>query len=269
MSSDLPRRRNVEDFIVVWIGEADDTGNSIATQLCRVASSTQTFSDAERCADYIRDAKNEKIFLVVSNSLAQKVLSELHGLPQLDSIYVVSSNTPSEHEEYSTMYAKVKGVFPEASALCEHLRQDIRVAEANTTLMSILSSNDVSPRDLNSLDPSFMYSQLFKEILLEFDYDEQARRQLVELCREQYAGNGGELNVIDEFDHDYQNHSPAWWYTRECFLYKMLNKALRTQNIDILCTMGVFIRDLHRQLEQLHSVASTNNTPLVLYRGQG
>lgn len=146
--------------------------------------------------------------------------------------------------------------------------KEIRATETITTPISILRSNVTSSEDLNTLDPSFMYSQLLKEILFEFDYTEEDRRQFVEFCRKYYAADVNELHVIDEFNHSYQTHSPAWWYTRECFLYKMLNKALRTHDIDILCKMGFFARDLHQQLKELHD-STTTGTPLILYRGQG
>jgi hypothetical protein len=62
--------------------------------------------------------------------------------------------------------------------------------------------------------------------------------------------------------------SPIWWYTRECFTYSMLNKALRTQDIEIIIKMGFFIRDLLRQIQQLHS-KSNNQQQFVVYRGRG
>jgi len=54
------------------------------------------------------------------------------------------------------------------------------------------------------------------------------------------------MNILKEFENAYDKYSPIWWYTRECFVYKMLNKALRTENIDILIKMDFFIRDLHQ-----------------------
>jgi len=265
MSSELLRRSCFGDFIVVWIIENEDAGNNLAdTELDRIRNSIKTFNDTNECINYIENAKNENIFLVIPNSLAEVVISQVHDLHQLDSIYVLSS----QHEERNTLYAKLKGVFSNISSLGEHLQQSIQVAEENAIPISILSSNAISSEDLDTLDPSFMYSQLLKEILFELKYNQEARKHFIEFCREQYADNPGELGIIGQFEHDYANHSPAWWYTRECFLYKMLNKALRTQNIDISCKMGFFIRDLHKQLEQLHS-ATRPKAPQILYRGQG
>jgi tetratricopeptide (TPR) repeat protein len=74
--------------------------------------------------------------------------------------------------------------------------------------------------------------------------------------------------VIGEFERDYDHPSPIWWYTRECFIYAMLNKALRIQDVEIILNMGFFLRDLHRQIEHLHSNIDKRNR-LTVYRGQG
>ena len=62
-----------------------------------------------------------------------------------------------------------------------------------------------------------------------------------------------------------------WWYTRECFTYHLLNRALGTLDADTIISMGVFIRDLHNQLEQLHQqqVDNYHGESFTLYRGQG
>jgi hypothetical protein len=44
-----------------------------------------------------------------------------------------------------------------------------------------------------------------------------------------------------------------WWYLRESFLYRLLNKALRTQDIHLLFIFRFFIRDIQQQLKQLQS----------------
>lgn len=161
---------------------------------------------------------------------------------------MLGTDPSSALDAHNIVYAKVKGYFPDIAALSDYLTQDVRMTEVITTPISIISPNPTSAEGLDTLDPSFMFSQLLKEILFEFNDDEEARRQFVEFSRERYEGDGRELTVINEFGNHYRDHSPAWWYTRECFLCKMLNKALRTSDIDILCEMGFFIRDLHRQL---------------------
>jgi hypothetical protein len=54
-----------------------------------------------------------------------------------------------------------------------------------------------------------------------------------------------------------------WWYTRESFFYKTLNKALRTQNIHLIYLLRSYINDIYDQLEKNQS-----NSQLKVYRFQ-
>ncbi|CAF4288099.1 unnamed protein product [Rotaria sp. Silwood2] len=100
------------------------------------------------------------------------------------------------------------------------------------------------------------------------DFGKQAKEQFVNFCRIKYADNRFALYFIDEFEQNYDKHSPVWWYTRESLIYPMLNQALREHDTETLFKMGFFIKDLHQQLEQIHSLAATNSDTLVVYRGQ-
>jgi tetratricopeptide (TPR) repeat protein len=62
--------------------------------------------------------------------------------------------------------------------------------------------------------------------------------------------------------------SPIWWYSRDSFIYSMLNRALRTQDIEVILKMGFFIQELHKHIQQLHSEIDKSK-PLTVYRGQG
>jgi hypothetical protein len=55
-------------------------------------------------------------------------------------------------------------------------------------------------------------------------------------------------------------------YFRDTFIYRMLNHALRFTDVEALIPMAFFIKDLHQQLDQLHS--NSQILPTVVYRGQ-
>ena len=60
------------------------------------------------------------------------------------------------------------------------------------------------------------------------------------------------------------------WYTRDTFVYRIINRALRTQNIDIILTFYPLIADLHDQLTVLHNeFLDLGPAPsLTVYRGK-
>ena len=104
----------------------------------------------------------------------------------------------------------------------------------------VTMSEEVSNVNMNRLEPSFMYTQLFKEILLEMKDDENSVKVLTAYCRNFYKGNTRDSKIIDEFERDYRSESVIWWYTRECFAYRMLNQALRALEGDTIINMGFF-----------------------------
>ena len=61
-----------------------------------------------------------------------------------------------------------------------------------------------------------------------------------------------------------------YWYTREAFVYHLLNRALRTEDISALYIFRFFIADLCRQLKIEHErqQKQSNTTPIwTVYRG--
>ncbi|CAF1160109.1 unnamed protein product [Adineta steineri] len=270
ITSKSPSMRSVENFIIVWLdvnmNEKKDEYRNSVDNLRSIVNTIKTFNNMNLCMDFLIQIQEEKLFMIVSDSLAQAIVSHIHSMSKVYSIYVLSDKKSSD-ESWMKKWSKVKGTFTSIKPICDTLKHDIQQCSSNLTPISILSTTYSSNRDVNELDQSFMYSQLLKEILLELNYEPNVKKELVDFCRIQYCNNTVELKIIDEFDKQYEDHSPIWWYTREGFTYSMLNKALRTQDIEIIIKMGFFIRDLHQQIELLHS-ATKNQGSLTVYRGQ-
>jgi hypothetical protein len=260
----LERRRNIENFILIWLVASNDQRRDVVSSIIplrHLINTVETFIDPNQCLEFIRGIRDEQAFLVISDSLCENTISLFHVLPQLNSIYIFSfDNRLESYQHLVLLYDKLKGCFTTIASICERIKRDTRRAENNITPMNII--------DLKSLAPSFMYSKLFQEILLNTDWIiERAKNKLVEFCRQEYVDNPEQLRIIDEFGQEYNKHTPASWYSRECFLYKMLNKALRTLDLDVLWVMGFYMRDLSRQVTERYS-ASSGTTDLLLYRGQ-
>ena len=116
-----------------------------------------------------------------------------------------------------------------------------------------------------------MYTQILKEILLTIDFDQEHIQDFLGHCREHFVGNNNQLLNVNKIGLEYPDHSPIWWYTYNCFLYSMLNKALRTMEFDLIVNMGFFIRDVHNHITTLHAEqygGQTHLKPFTVYRGQ-
>ncbi|CAF4423701.1 unnamed protein product, partial [Rotaria magnacalcarata] len=137
--------------------------------------------------------------------------------------------------------------------------------------MSFIPKREISEaasikQNLDQLPPSYMYSVIFKDIILEIDQDDnKSMNTLVNFCRQQ---NIPEIQ-INSLQCTYHQQSPVWWYTKPMFLYSMLNRALRMLDMEVMIKLGFFIRSLHLQLKQLHQEQSANfQQAFTVYRGQ-
>jgi hypothetical protein len=118
---------------------------------------------------------------------------------------------------------------------------------------SVAADSGTSTKSVDQVDQSFMYIQILKETLLTIDFERVRFNGFITYYREQSVGNNFELKNVDKLEGEYRSHQPIWWYTYNCFLYPMLNRALRTMEVDLIIKMGFFVRDLYEHLAQLHS----------------
>ena len=109
----------------------------------------------------------------------------------------------------------------------------------------------------------FIHSQLVIDVLLRVKSVQTDMNELINLCKDEYKDNYKELENINLFAEQYSSDQALWWYTKESFLYKVINKAFRVQNIDLLYLFRTVIRDINDQLEKYQCTTSTR-----VYRGQ-
>ncbi|CAF0767289.1 unnamed protein product [Adineta ricciae] len=128
-----------------------------------------------------------------------------------------------------------------------------------------------SGKRLDQLEPSFMYTQILKEILLTIDFKQEHFQNYIEYCRTLFVGDKAKFKQVKQLERNYPERSPIWWYSYECFLYPMLNSALRAMDGDTIVQMGFFIKDLHQHIQHLHKEQYSDRSSLqtfTVYRGQ-
>ena len=271
------RSRIVQNYLLVWLDANATTSNEDSQQtleqLRSVVNDVNLFMEPDACVDFLSEIQLEKVFLVISDSLGQDLVSCIHQMSQIDAIYIFRGDE-SRHEKWAKEWPKVKGLYSQIEPICEALTLAVKQCNQDSTPVSFsrVSGEDASEINLNQLEPSFMYTQLFKQTLLNMEHDRKtAVRDLVKYCQKTYAGNRAQLALIEEFGLAYHQQQAIWWYTREVFIYQTLNRVLRLLEADIIVNMGFFIHDLHHQIQQLHKeqLAGYGGKPFVVYRGQG
>jgi tetratricopeptide (TPR) repeat protein len=266
----------VQNVLLIWLDNNIDDNSAHyrnrINRLRRAVNTINTFTDGDQCIQFLKNMGNDKAFMIISGSLGQQIVPRVHNMSQVNSIFIFSSKK-KRHEQWIKDWFKIKGVSTEITHIFEGIKQAAQQCEQNSISISIMSTtDDVSKKNLDQFDSSFMYTQIFKEILLTIKFEEKHIIEFIEYCRDVFAENQGELKNVDKLQRNYRDETPIWWYTYECFLYPMLNRALRLMDMNIIIKMGFFIDDLHHHIERLYSEqfgGNNSDKSFTVYRGQG
>ncbi|CAF1325016.1 unnamed protein product [Adineta ricciae] len=272
----VPKRLG-ENVFLIWLdARINQDRNSYQRDLKKLRSEVNDlilFTDVEVCVKFIESISDERILIITSGSFGQTLVPRIHSLKQVNTIYIFCRN-PSFHKQWTSTWMKIQGIYTQIELICQALKVAVKQSNEDLTSISFIQANstDSNISDLNRLEPSFMYTRIFKKILLQMKHDNRkARHELIKICHKIYADNANQLAIVEEFGQDYHPQKAIWWYTRECFTYQILNRALRLLEGDIIVDMGFFIHDLHCQLAQVHREQLPHYQEKIfqLYRGQG
>ncbi|CAF2269038.1 unnamed protein product [Rotaria magnacalcarata] len=271
------RRRMTQNYLVIWVDgnvdESNDDCQNTLAQLRAVVSDVNVCTTPEQCVEFLYEIDDGKAFIISSGALGQTLVNGIHGIQKVDAIYIFGDNK-ERHESWSKDWPKIRGVFTSIEPICESLEKVVHECNHDSIPMSFAPKQivaegaaDSNQKNLDQLPPSYMYSVIFKDIILEIDNDdEKSMNTLVKFCQKQNISE----TQINEFKREYRQKSPVWWYTKEIFLYGMLNRGLRSLDMEAMTKLGFFIRHLHIQLEELHQEQSANfQKAFIVYRGQG
>lgn len=269
-------QENIEDLIIIWLDEnivqMEENILKRKNHLREIINCLKTFDDSDQCLRYIKDIKEEKIFLIISGSLGKNVIHEMNNCPQVFSIYIYCSNE-YDHKTWSKNHSKIVGVFTVEHQLVTQITKDVSLFYQNDLLVSVINSVDASERsiqDLSKDQAKFMWSQILIEILLRLPQTSQSKDALIQECRRDYQTNHYQQKKISEFEKTYTSSNALSWYTRDSFLYRIVNKALRTQNILYIFKCRFFIIDVYKQLAKIHRtfLKTSKEKTITVYRGQ-
>ncbi|CAF4075063.1 unnamed protein product, partial [Rotaria sordida] len=273
----------IETFLIVWLDanvnkteDNEETYKALRTSI----NYLKTFDNLQEGENYIRSIHREKIILIVSGGFGMEIVPRIHDCEQINSIYVYCSDK-ARHEQWSKDYPKVKSVITKRKQLVEEIIEDqkIRNKTEDSFPMSILTrtavAKETTAKDIAKEMGSILWFQLLIDVLLRMEHTDDAKTELIETWGENYTGNSFELKIIKEFKKEYKQEKAVWWYTRESSLYRILNKALREQSIDMIFSFRFFLTELSKQVSQLYQnymqqlkASNTVSEPIHVYRGQ-
>lgn len=259
------RRRTVERHMAIWLNESYEKHD--LDPILTIVNCVQSFSDCDQCINYIGKLIYEKVFIIILSAQTQHIVSILGPLVQVDSIYILSTND----ETLISDYRKIKGNFRDIPSIITQLKMDVKKSDMcsiDFSVRSLTSVNLNTSSDNKYRDISFIFGQFLKNIFIEIGFSEGEKLEFIQFCRQTYSHNP---RIIDQFEQDYIDTESIPWYTKSSFLYYMINHALRTLDIEMVCKLRFIIRDISQQIKKLHREYIYFSRPqtLTTYRGQG
>ena len=201
------------------------------------------YTTVEQCADYIQ-ATNEKIFVVTtSGENVELLLNRCGKLKHLKSVYVRDSTTAPKADTRVNYFA-------DSTNLIQQIEQDVKPLKQKLVAFHFFHANQKTLRDLTSEAASFMWSQMLIDVLRQIPTSARTMADMIKMCQDYHQDNPEEMEHIEEFRNSYQPYEAIKWYTRGCFLFHLLNKAIRTEDTDALHLFRAYIVDLSMQLEE-------------------
>ncbi|CAF1585481.1 unnamed protein product [Adineta steineri] len=217
--------QHMQNVLLIWLDSnidetSHDCQNTITKLRCAV-NDINTFTDANQCFEFIETVVDKKACIIISESLGQQTVPRVHSMSQVDSIFIFCGNR-KHHEQWVKNWPKIKGTFTEMIPICEALKGAAHQCEQNAIPMSFVGTN----KKLDQLDPSFVYTQILEETLLTINFEQKYIRDYINYCCDVFPDNKKQIENIKRLEDQYHSETPIYWYTRDMFLYPMLNRAL-------------------------------------------
>ena len=260
-----------ENNIIIWYTSKIDEFEKLVERKFildeEFNSLTILHTDLESCVNYIESIPKVHVFLITTIFDAHCLLSHVHSMRQIDSVFLVSMDSEN-CEDLLAIYSKIIACFNDTKTLMKSLKENIQLAQEQTLMFSFYNQHKKPTRDLSKESALFIWFQLFKNALLNMSSnDSQAKQDLVQFLRQRYRSNNKQIRLINEFERSYKPDDAIRWYTGQPFLYRHVNKALRTEDIDQLYIFRFFISDLCKSLFRESGIFKEYGSRVTLYRG--
>jgi tetratricopeptide (TPR) repeat protein len=280
------RSQQLSTFVLVWLGPLDDSMKTLLRSgLSGIITSIEHFDRASLCISHLANVNDKKVILVLSTPQAQSVIAIVDDLLHIFFIYLFSTDSEIVVFKWPQEYSKVHGFYSDMNSLLTKISNDILILSdksdkvSKSAILGVEKSaiaiysnraNNIATTKLSENNSEFILFQVLIDVLLSLDLRNNGETgEALQICRHIYADNHSELMSIDEFEKNYTSDRAVYYYTRNCFLSRLLNKAFRLFDIDLLFRLRFFIVDIHAQLNKLYHEQTYHllNT-LTVYRGQ-
>lgn len=236
--------------------------------------------------NYLNTAKNEEpstdtgshlrrriLLLVLAGEVAEQFLTHTENFHSVEAVYILSEEK-SSYEPLKNRFRKLKGIYTKRVYLERALSRDLKhyavyhFYHDNTT--------QTSTWDLTTRKVEFLWFQQVQKMLLDpvSSSSPEAKRDFISICHDycdkHYKNDRRYLKYLED---RYKAKDAIKEYTKANFLHELVNRALRTEDIEEVYRFRWYLAQLCTQLEQETKYYRRRQqrvgvSVIQLYRGQ-
>ncbi|CAF0900373.1 unnamed protein product [Adineta steineri] len=263
---------NVTNNTLIWLDEEalnptsldnimiTNMFNSIADVNYKLYNNLETF-----LAEIGSMPKITKLIVITSGSFAENLLPELSVslLREISSILIFCKDS-TNCQYLLTECRKIMDICTDEQSLKESIENELHPS----TDFLLMDRNLQPIFSLKNNNQDFNLYKQYIEILKHYPWSSNNREKMLDECIKRYRKDNAQRRKIEEFRNSYTSATAINWYTRDSFLYRLVNKALRSLDMEQINVFRPYIKDLCKQLEHLHK-QNQSDTLLTVFRGHG
>ncbi|CAF3544687.1 unnamed protein product [Rotaria socialis] len=257
----------------------------------------QFFDNVSSCVLFLEKQLREQryVFLVTSGVLGKELfISGLCVMDQLFATYVYCAQL-SPNLNWSRDYSKIRGIYNDSNKLAYQLKRDYKqlqaalgICETECYTVSKITNEKQIIQNVEEVNlplplplPLIIYDQehthLFMahqrtiDTLLCMPHTLESKADMLAEFRHAYSDNQEALAQIDNFENIYNSNAAVQWYTRDSFVWRTINQALRSSNVESMFKLRYILTDLYAHLQESYDqkhLSFQMLTPEIFYRGQ-
>ncbi|CAF1035636.1 unnamed protein product [Didymodactylos carnosus] len=259
-----------QDYYLIWLelstdNRYDSTFKMVSKQLDSLFTTIIHFDDVIKCVHCVENWSKKQLFLILCGDLDETIMDYLNQMLQIEHVFVLCEKTLNEKSLKNDKITST--IYNTVGSMCEQIKIDYAsTIKSDFRLSNIFNISIIEKLwyQLDDTELEFLQYQLLFGVLLHAPH-KYAMKDLINHCSLLYNKSVDDLKKVDEFERTYRYEDAVKWYTKDSFIYRLLNKALRTEDITALYCFRGFLQDLNKNTQ---SGSLNESKILTTYRSQ-
>ena len=250
------------DHVVIWQDpNIRSPENSSNLDKLALIGDVKAFDSWQEASSYIQQL-SIPCQVLTSGANGESFISTIAGSPNVKSAYVFCGNT-NFHKSWAKKYPKlVVCVENDFEVVLGQMKRDLIAWQRQNSCLRVdlPAFGDVDVTEMNRI-------HYYLKNFVHFNNRQQAKSDFLMLSSAVYQDK--DKDNIDAFNIEYKDYDMKKilsWYTRESFLYKIVNNCLRIASADSILYARLIIRDIELAIKERFKLQS-NKFNGLLYRG--